>query len=68
MLLGGGVCWYDRGVVTTPVRNLVSGAGIAVVLAALAIVPRIAGVSTWKWALGVLGIVLFVLGERRGRA
>jgi hypothetical protein len=51
----------------TPVRNLALGVGIAVVLAAIAIGPTIAGVSLWKWALGVLGVVLFVLAERRSR-
>jgi hypothetical protein len=58
---------YDRRIVTTPVRNLVLGGGIAAGLATLAIVPTIAGVDTWKWILGVLGVVLFVLAERRGR-
>jgi hypothetical protein len=59
---------YDRRVVTTPVRNLMLGGGVAAGLAIIAIVPRIAGVDTWKWVLGVLGVVLFVLAERRGRA
>jgi hypothetical protein len=54
--------------VTTPVRNLALGVGVAVGLATVAIVPTIAGVSTWKWVLGVLGIVLFVRAERRDRA
>jgi hypothetical protein len=39
---------------------LVAAAG-AVVLA----VPTIFGVETWKWALGVLGAVLFVAAGRR---
>jgi hypothetical protein len=55
-------------VVTTPVRNVLVGAGVAGGLATLAIVPEVAGVSTWKWALGVLGVVFFVLAERRDRA
>jgi hypothetical protein len=59
---------YDRRVVRTPVRNLVFGVGIAMGLATIAIVPTIAGVSTWKWLLGVLGLVLFVRAERRDRA
>jgi hypothetical protein len=54
--------------VTTPVRNLLFGVGVAVGLATIAIVPTIAGVSTWKWLLGVMGLVLFVRGERRDRA
>ena len=59
---------YYRRVVTTPAQNVVFGLGVAVGLAIIAIVPTIAGVSTWKWALCVLGIVLFVFGERLGRA
>jgi len=47
---------------------MVLGVAFAVGLATFAIVPTIAGVSTWKWVLGVLGVVLFVLAERRGRA
>ena len=39
---------------------LIAGAG-AVLLA----VPTIFGVETWKWALGVLGAVLFVVAGRR---
>jgi hypothetical protein len=51
--------------VTTPVRNLVFGVGVAVGLATIVIVPTIAGVSTWKWLLGVLGLVLILRAERR---
>jgi hypothetical protein len=50
--------------VTIPVRNLVLGTGIAVGLASMAIVPTIAGVSTWKWVLAVLGVVLLVRARR----
>jgi hypothetical protein len=39
---------------------LVAGAG-----ALLLAVPTIFGVETWKWALGVLGAVLFVAAGRR---
>jgi hypothetical protein len=46
---------------------VVCGVGVAVGLAAVGIVPTVAGVSTWKWLLGVLGLLLFVLGERRDR-
>ena len=52
---------------TTPLRNLVIGLGTAVVLTAVAIVPTVAGISTWKLVLGLLGIALFVLAERWGR-
>ena len=50
-----------------PNRTVVLAAVIAVTLTILAIVPSIAGVSTWKWALGVLSVVLFVLAERQKR-
>jgi hypothetical protein len=54
----------DRPIVTTPVRNVVLGASVAVGLAAVAIVPTIAGVATWKWVLAVLGLVLFGRARR----
>jgi type IV secretory pathway VirB2 component (pilin) len=57
---------YDRRIVTNPARNLMLGGGVAAGLAIIAIVPTIAGVDTWKWALGVLGIVLFVLAATDG--
>jgi hypothetical protein len=31
----------------------------------LLVVPTIFGVETWKWALGILGAVLFVAAGRR---
>ena len=49
---------------TTPVRNLVSGAAAAAVLAIVMFAPSIAGVSTWKWMLGLVGLVLWFLAER----
>ncbi len=51
---------------TTRHRNLALGLGIAVALTIVAAVPTIAGVSTWKWALAVVGGLLFFLAERRG--
>jgi hypothetical protein len=48
----------------SPVRNLVAGTVVAVVLAALLSVPAIASISTWKWALGLLGLFLWFLAER----
>lgn len=50
---------------TTRYRNLALGVAIAVALTTIAVVPTIAGVSTWKWALAVLGGVFFLLAERR---
>jgi hypothetical protein len=38
---------------------------IAATGALLLAVPEILGIATWKWALGVLGLVLFVAGGRR---
>jgi hypothetical protein len=44
------------------------GAGVATLaLMIIAVVPSIAGISTWKWVLAVLGFVLFVLGGRGRR-
>ena len=34
---------------------------IAVVVALLAVVPTIGGISTWKVVLGVIGVALFVI-------
>ena len=48
----------------SPVRNLVGGAVVAVVLAALISVPAIGSISTWKWALGLIGLFLWFLAER----
>jgi hypothetical protein len=55
---------FERRIVTTPVRNVVLGASVAVGLASVAIVPTIAGVATWKWVLAVLGLVLFGRARR----
>jgi hypothetical protein len=49
---------------TTPVRNLVGGAATATVLAIIMYIPTIAGVSAWKWMLGVVGLLLWLLAER----
>jgi hypothetical protein len=46
------------------IRALV-GLLVAVAGAVLLTVPTIFGVETWKWALGVLGAVLFVTAGRR---
>jgi hypothetical protein len=45
---------------TTPVRNLVGGTAVAAVLAIVMYTPTIAGVSTWKWLLGLAGLSLWL--------
>ncbi len=47
------------------VIRLAAGLAVAVVAAALAVVPSIFGVATWKWVLGVIGLVIFVSAGRR---
>jgi hypothetical protein len=44
--------------------RVVLAAGIAVVIAVTLAVPSIAGIATWKWVLGVLGLALIVLAGR----
>ena len=38
---------------------------VALVMAALLAIPEIAGVATWKWVLGAIGLVLFLAGSRK---
>ena len=38
---------------------------VAAVMAALLVIPEIAGVATWKWVLGVIGLALFLAGGRK---
>ena len=38
---------------------------VAAAAAAVLVVPSIFGVETWKWALGILGAILFVAAGRR---
>jgi len=40
---------------------------VAAVLALLRAVPRLAGVETWKWVLGIAGLALFLVGGVQGR-
>ena len=42
------------------IQNLVGGFGLAVLLAAPFVVPTIAGISTWKYLLGMIGLWVFV--------
>ena len=47
-----------------PLRNLVTGLATAIVIAFVLAVPTIGRVSTWKIALGLLGVALFVSAGR----
>lgn len=38
---------------------------VAAAAAVLLAVPEIAGVATWKWVLGAIGLALFRAGSRR---
>jgi len=46
------------------VRRIVLGAGVAIVTVFMLVVPSIDGVSTWKYVLGAIGLVLFFLAGR----
>jgi hypothetical protein len=48
-------------------RRIGVAAVAATALAAFAAVPEIAGVSTWKIVLGVIGVLLFVSAGRPGK-
>jgi hypothetical protein len=48
----------------SPARTLLTGATIAVVGALIGIVPRVGGIDTWKIALGLLGLALFIVAGR----
>ena len=45
--------------------RVIAGVVIALAGAVVLTVPTIWGVETWKWALGVLGAVLFIAGGRK---
>ena len=45
-------------------RTIAAGAGVAIVLAFTIAVPTIRGVSTWKYVLAAIGVLLFVLAGR----
>jgi len=47
------------------VRTTIIGAVTAIVLAFVVAVPTVYGVSTWKYVLGAIGLVLFLLGGRK---
>jgi hypothetical protein len=46
------------------VARLTVGILVAVAAAVLAAVPTIAGISTWKVLLGVVGLALFIIAGR----
>jgi hypothetical protein len=46
---------------------MVGGAVVAVALALPFVVPRIAGIDTWKILLAILGLVVFRYGDRLAR-
>ena len=45
--------------------RLAIAAGIAIVIAILFAVPHIAGIETWKWVLGAIGMAFIVLAGRK---
>ncbi len=42
------------------IQNLAAGLGLAVLLAAPFALPTIAGISTWKYLLGAIGLWVFI--------
>jgi hypothetical protein len=46
-------------------RTLAVGATIAVVLAFVIVIPEIGGVSTWKYVLAAIGLILIILAGRK---
>ena len=46
---------------------MVGGLVVAVVLALPFVVPRIAGIDTWKILLAIAGLAVFRYGDRLGR-
>ena len=50
----------------SPLRNILAGSGVAVLLAMVLAAPTIAGISSWKILLAGLGLILFMLSYGRG--
>jgi hypothetical protein len=46
-------------------RNILTGLAVAGVTALLMAVPTIRGISTWKVVLGVIGLTIFLLADRK---
>ncbi len=55
--------WDSRKMART--RDIVGGLVIAIAIAVAIVVPSIRGISTWKYLLAVVALVLFVLAEKR---
>jgi len=53
--------------VTPILKRLSLALAVAAVPAIVAFVPTIAGVSTWKWVLGIVGLMIFMRAGRQGR-
>jgi len=53
--------------VTPILKRLILALAVAAVPAIVVFVPTIAGVSTWKWVLGIVGLMIFMLAGRQGR-
>ena len=49
---------------TSPLRNIVAGAVVATAMA-LMFIPNLGGISTWKYVLAAIGLVLWFLAEKR---
>jgi hypothetical protein len=49
----------------SPAARLIVSSGAAILLAVLLATPTIAGISTWKVVLGLIGLILFVMSGRR---
>jgi hypothetical protein len=47
-----------------PARRIILGAAIAIVLAFTVAVPTIRGISTWKYLLAAIGVMLFLAAGR----
>jgi hypothetical protein len=46
-------------------RRMVPAVIVAAAMATLLAVPEIAGIATWKWMLGAIGLALFLSGSRK---
>ena len=50
---------------TSPLRNILFGSGVAALLAVLLAAPTIAGISAWKVVLAAFGLMLLFSSSRR---
>lgn len=51
--------------VRSALARVSAGILVAVAAVALAVVPTIGGISTWKVVLGVIGLALFLMAGKR---